>query len=336
MPVEANGSLRPWNTEEVAAFELDWRGLRDGGTPTESFEVNATRADMKLWCKWDKRYDVVNYLVGYQVVWDDGGTKKISRQIPQRYPGTPALWCTKVAKITGHAYRGNDTDGFPKYARAELDVIFEAVPYEVASDAVAAEQGERARYVDDRADSDPTTEAITFPGGAMKFHRDPLDPVPDLDPDGRLCPFNISKPYPVEKVFVDWYRVPDDIYTPGSDWWNRLKGQSEDDDVPILGAINKAEIFGRPIGTLLLAGVKPAKDFSPTGNGRYEFRLRFEFWEKLSGWNWYYYAVANSSLSSLVNGWYFAGSGGRFATAAVVKDGEATYNARDFNDLFRP
>jgi hypothetical protein len=333
MPLNGDGSLRPYNAAEISAFNLRWRGVRDGSTPTLSFEVNANRAEATCLVAWGQWQSFVVYAVGTSVVWDDAGTDRLSRLLPLRFPGRPGLVCTKVTRITGSKFLGTvDADGLPEYKDAEISLLFETPGYRVVEDDDVV-GGEYERFVE-VGPAATTVETISTYGGSLKFRRDPALPDPAALPNDIPVPFNTVNKMVMEETFgVTWWRVPEDLVAEGSAWQQRLYGTGDQDSVGLVGCTNTEEIFGKPVGTVLLTGARRIRDKSPVGDGTFEYRVEFEFKHRPSGWNWLWFA---SPLFPDVNNFYMVSSTGGFATADAVNDGASLYNARDLTAAFEP
>jgi hypothetical protein len=331
-PTNEDGSYRPFNAEEVAAFGLKWRGVRDGSTPTMSFEVNANRGEATCFVNWGTWPDAVLYFVGAAKTYDDGGTTRISRLLPYRFPGREGLVCTKVTRLTGFDFLGTvDDDDFPLYKYAEIGLLFEAVPYQIEADGDIA--SEMDRYVE-IGPSEISIETIQTYGGSYKFARDPAGDDPAALPNGIPIPTNtVNKMVATEAFEVTWHRVPATAVEEASAWFARIEGDGTQGNVPLAGAINSEEIFGRPVGTVLLAGARRVRDKSPVGDGSFEYRVVLTFKGRPSGWNWLWFA---STFFPSVNDFYMVSSSGTFNSADTVPDFDSLYNARDLTTAFAP
>jgi len=335
LPLNEDGSFRPFTPEEVAAFGAKWRGVRDGSTPTMSFEVNANRAEATCFVNWGSWPDAVLYFVGASRVYDDFGgigTTRISRLLPYRFPGREGLVCTKVTRLTGFDYLGTvDENGFPLYRYAEIGLLFEAVPYLIAADGDIT--SELQRYVE-IGPSETSVETIQTYGGNFKFARDPAADDPAALPNGIPIPTNtVNKMVATDSFEVTWHRVPEDAVSESSSWFNRLQGDGTQEGGGLIGKINSEEIFGRKVGTVLLTGARRVRDKSPTGDGSFEYRVIFTFKGRPSGWNWLYFA---SPQFPSVNNFYMISSSGTFNSADTVPDGDSLYNADDLAAAFDP
>src|SRR5262249_3743175 len=122
--------LTPYAAEEIAAFGLASRGVKDGSHPTESRELGVEIGSEHGCCSWRSREDVMRVFRGDVVVWDDGGTLKVSRLLPQRLTDRPEMAAVSVKRLTGHRFLGTvDDRGSPIYERAEIEFQFENLPF---------------------------------------------------------------------------------------------------------------------------------------------------------------------------------------------------------------
>jgi len=333
-PLNGDDSLRAYTTEEVNRMEIEWRGIRDGSTPTLSFEISGNRATATCFVNPEEFESAVLYFVGLSVVVTPGsGDPWISRLLPFRLPGREGFVCTKITKASGHKFTGKQPGvNWVGYKKVEMELLFEVPKYELFEDEELG--NEYDRYVEPQP-NDWTSETISTFGSNFKFARDPGGATPTAAPHGQPVPTNSCyKVQPKESFTMTWWRVPYDAISDDSDLWARIQGTGEQDDIPLVGAINSAAMFGRPTGTVFLKGVRRTLDVSPVGDGTKEWRVDYSFETLPSGWNWLWWASASDPDT---NGYYMVSSDGAFATAATVGDKQSFYAARDLGaDLFRP
>jgi hypothetical protein len=333
MPFNVDGSLRPYTIDEVTAFNIRWRGVRDGSTPTLSFEINSNRMETACFVTWAKWKDAVDFFVGTSSTYiGEDDEAHISRLLPFSFDTMPGLICSKVTKVSGHKFLGtHDDDGLPQYKDAEISLLFESPSYKVLSDDDI--ENELDRYIE-IGPAQGSAEVLSMHGGVLKFRRDPAGPTPGALPDGIPVPWNtVNKPIPEETFTVTWHRIPFDAAKEVSSLAARLYGDGTQENVPYLSVINTVELFGRPVGTLLLKAARRIRDKAPTPIGTLEYRVEFDLCFRPSGWNWLWFS--NASFPD-VNGFYMVTSGTAFKTADEVGDKESLYAARDLQDLFKP
>lgn len=336
-PVNSDGTLRPYTAEEINRMGIRWRGVRDGTTPSLSFEINGNRATATCFINPVEFNSAILYFLGTAKVITPADPEVdppyISRLLPFALPGREGLVCTKITKASGHRFEGKQAGiNWVDYKYVEMELLFETPKFELIEDADITNEYER--YVEPQP-NDWTSETIATFGSNLKFARDPAGATPTAVPNGLPVPTNsVFKVQPKEAFTMTWWRVPDEAANDDSDLWARIQGTGDQDDIPLIGAINSAPIFGRPTGTVFLKGVRRTRDVSPLGDGSFEWRIDYNFETLPSGWNWIWWASASEPDT---NGYYMVASDGVFATAADVTDKQSLYAARDLADLlFRP
>lgn len=312
------------------------RGVRDGSSPSASVGLDENRGEREFMCNWEYRFEVARWFVGQVSTYtDDDGYLQLSRLMPQKYPEVPWLIATKVTSIVGHKWLSwDDVNQVNVFKKAKLKLLYEQAPFELKDDDDTT--SELQRYVEYPAgDPEPSAERLNVPGAAFKYTADPEDELRFGGPlDGTVIPYpSVGKVVPQEVFTVRWHRLGplETIWDASCPLYQRLFGDTEGDEVPYFGAINKATFFGRGIGTCCLLGVKPRRRKDITGT--YSLDLDFIIGYKPSGWNWVWGYSMNSS--DTVNGWYLVTTDGTFATADEIGDFKSIHSARNLNDLFR-
>jgi hypothetical protein len=339
-PTNPDGSLRPLNPAEVAALGVQWKGVRDGSTPTLSFGINDNRAEASCFIN-PAYYDLAcYYFLGtsktYEVTEGETTRTKLSRLLPFRLPGRGGLVVTKVPSMTGFKFTGKQAGvtsagGWVNYEKVELKLLFETPKYRLRED---GEEFECDRYVE----VDPgtaTSETIATFGSNLRFRRNPALPEPAVLPDGIPIPTNsVNKVQPKDQFITTMWRVPEDMADDSSDWLAKVYGTGAQNSVGLVGCVNSVTLHGRPPGTLLLKGVRRLLDVSPLGDGTFEYRLEFT-WETLpSGWLNLWFA---SPAFPGTNGYYQVTTGSyKNPGTEVVLDGTCLYNVRDLRQAYQP
>lgn len=282
MPIGPDGDLVPYTPEEIEAWELGTRGIDEGTNPEEFYSPDGSGCTRPWFCVWDKRFEVINHLVGDVTIWDDSGTNKVSRLMPQTHPDHPTWACVEVRVVRGHKFVEDDDDAgpgnlIPTYTHAELEAKYRQVPYKLLPDSGLI-ASEIERYVTEPGypGADVTTGAqyTTMPGGIMKFKTDDGSP-----------PHNVPVPHPIGytdcegKFSVIWRRVPKNGFDPDSPLFKRVFGDPTTGSRPWIGSTNVAVLFGRDIGTCLLEGCEPKLLPDPTGVG-YSWDIKFDWFYK--------------------------------------------------------
>jgi hypothetical protein len=322
--------------DDVDAWGVEEIGVRDGSSPAESFEINGSSAERTFRVNWDLRNEFVWWMLGYAQTWDDSGTTRLSRLLPQQHPLYAGLVATKCTRIKGYKWTGNavaDVDGeyqFPvdgsqisTFAKADVTIRYDHVTYDrVEDDDIYDTLTEMDRYVV-RGDIQPGADYMTMPGAAFSYRVSG-----GADPDGFPVAINSGRIVPTERFPLTWHRVPENVWSPDSGLNDFVYGLGSYSSGPALGAVNKTTFYGRPPGTVLLEAVRPILLRDPFGIDL-EWDIEYTFAYNPRGWNYLYYFDLNGSDS----GWYFVSSLGYEAPGSVTDD-TSIYNERDLNLLF--
>ncbi len=341
--------------DDPTLFELEELGVKAFDSPNDDLSVDSSRSSRKFRCKWDQRYNAARYFVGYQAINYTGGVAYLSRVLPQSHPQLEQLRATKVVGIHGFQWVEMDFPDYGKedilcnkFTRAEFEVIYEHVPYEILSDddntdAVAdsvlanvVQNGfEGFRFVEHPyGPSQGGGEALTPPAGSLSF-------ITAANVKRGVVPGNPAIVAPQETFRIMWHRLPQAAWPfefnsaasiLEADLFGRIYiGLDTDAGVhgasgkPYFGCINDGVFYDRPAGTVLLVSITPHRRRSPTGVG-YEWDIEYEFAYKPQGW---------LKLLDWTDGkYYFVGRGATAYTAITLPDDTGLYNARDFTRLF--
>lgn len=345
-------TIDTWNVRDA--------GVRDGSSPTETFELNNNTTTKKFLVAWAKRFDFMKYMIGYGIVWNDSGTTRISRLLPRAHADSPKLIATKITRVKGlqfastnvttvtggyaadptrcfdhPAYQWSDAQG-STYKDAEIEIFFEQPRVLLVEDSVIYTGGhsETERYVE-VGDFDGGAEYLTLPGAMMMYARS----SGSANPHGVSIPFSIGKVMPKEKFALIWKRLPVGVWDPGapSDLYKFVYGDGGSIK-PAIGRVNKVLFYGKPIGTVLLEAVKPQLNLNPIGTD-FEWELRFDFQFDPYLWNNKYYFKAGGGAGG-DNGFYFVTAKGTvgsptYEAPGSVSDDASIYNEVDLNRLFK-
>lgn len=331
MPVNPDGSLRPFNAAEIAAMQIETTKVRDGSHPTETREIGQSTMRRTFFCKWEERFNFCAHLAGDEVCF--GPANLLSRMLPDptvgRHPNRPQIVCTKIESVSGHGRcLGEDANRMPMYAKARVDAFYEHVPYDLLVDgALSLPVGsEQERYVW-FGGSQAGGDSITAPGGIMRFRRDPGLPNPLEVPEGVPVPYSVNVIRPTETFHMLWTRVPFEGFEPGSALHNRIYGNVV---TSFIGMANSVTFLSRKAGTVQFMGLAAKLERSHTGSGQtwelnYEFLYTPETHLKLR------YFQAGAAF----NDWYYVGSQA-FRTPLTLPDYESIVpGTRDLNLLFQ-
>jgi hypothetical protein len=328
-------AIAPPDQSEIDAMEVVEIGARDGSSPVESFMINGTTAERTFRVNWDSRIGFVWWMLGYAETWDDGGTTRLSRLLPQEHPHYPGLVATKCTRIRGFKWDGNDVDDvggvyqFPvdgtqisHFDKADVTIQYDHVVYDRVEDGDITTEFDR--YVI-RGDVTPGADYLQVPGAAFKFYQS----AGTTEPDGYPVPFNSGRILPSERFVLTWHRVPENVWSPTSGLHDFVYGIGSYSSGPAYGAINKTTFYERPAGTVLLEAVRPILLRDPFGIAL-EWDLEYTFAYNPRGWNYLYYYDVDGTNS----GFYHVSSSGDYQAPGSVTDNRSIYNEREFANLF--
>lgn len=339
MPMNDNGSLRPFTAAEIKAMNIRTAGVRDFSHPFETREIDQSTMRRSYYVKWDSRFDFCDLCCGDEVRWRDPSsgvpTYKISRMLPDPVYGThPDFYqivATKIESIRGANGPGiDDADKQPAYPDARVDVLYSQVRYNLETDDQVAALGNnealRYTYFDE---SDGDADLITLPGSAMRFWRNPTQPNAGAVPNGVPVPYGVSITRAKETFAYNWVRVPYECFAPDSPLYRRVYGSVEG-DIAYQGCVNSQPFFNRPTGTVVFRGVKAALKLAQSARGK-RWDLQYQFVFSPTGWTWLYYPDPGGTNS----GYYMVSSTG-FSYSDTLQDGVSIVpGSRDLNLLFQ-
>lgn len=303
----SDGSLRAFTPEEVDALEIETRGVRDGSHPTHVRGVNSSTIRQAYFCDFDMFEDAVAYWLGGAVTWIDSTfTRRLSRIMPQRFPGLPNFAFTKIESATGHKFIEDDDDGVPRYEKMEVVLTAEHLPFDLAEDEDTG--SETFRYWQ-RLPSQNSADYLTMPGGVQHYLR------PDGVGAGNPRPHKIPIPYsigfttPKSIIRRKWNRVPATAYYPGSGLFKRIWGDPVTGARPWVGAVNSNVFENYERWTLLFLGAEEEYDRDQLGD-RFCWNLTYSWLYDPNGHlNKYYFETDPAVMAGNYNGWYFTGKG---------------------------
>jgi hypothetical protein len=335
MPVNEDGSLRAFTADEIAAMEIETFDVRQGAHPVESRRRDENVMTRPFFVKWSERFNFLELAIGRSKTWDDSGTTKLSRLLPDstygRHPESTSIIATKATDIRGHTCGRDNVGHFPEYPKAVVTLEYEEFPALIHSDAGLVSERERFTSL---GESSSEVEAYTMPGGAFVYVESGGGGI-----SGTPCPFNISWTRPVRRFVTWWHDLPIDLYTPNGALFERLY-VGDGDTIPFLGCVNSDTLTLTSLGTyspgqLLLEGVEDRFFRSPLSaagfNLKVDVGLKWAYtprgWLSLPFWD--PATPANSKYAIVTND-------GNYYTAATMPDQTGLYNCRPMSDLWDP
>lgn len=372
-PINADGSLRPFNAAELAAMELKTAGVKDGSNPRMTLGERQNSIRCEWFCKWSQRDNAICALLGGAKY--ICGSATLSRVMPMSVPGYPAFVAVEIESVTGTGGCGKGTDSIPTYPKARIVVRHELVYYLLEDDAFTITEYDR--YVEVMP-STVETNYLTVPGSMITYRV--AAPFAAQLPGGNTIPYSIGHPETTSKIGRKWHRVPRAAWE-NSPLQKRVKGGPPGVDAAgnptggrgYIGTVNKTPILGRPSGTLLLLGVDEeivgdatVDNTNDPGMGDYAYNLTYWWLEKTTGgglWvasgvssggpnpfggapparedfghNYLYFGgvVANPPVPSTTGlaGYYLATKNPEWVANGSIPDGTCLFDERDHNRLF--
>src|SRR6185312_398431 len=195
LPLNDDGTCRPFTPAEVVAMGIEIIGIRNGESPIHSRALNASTVQVKyrvLSAAFNSG-DFLAYMLGGAAI---TGDNRLSRLMPQTFPGLPQFAATvlndargfPVRAFGGKLFLGQDPIGpIPAYAKMDCEVTFECVPFPMLPDGLTS--SELFRYVQ-KLPASTDANYLTLPGSVLRYFRDPDEP--GFDPARR--PNNVPIP----------------------------------------------------------------------------------------------------------------------------------------------
>lgn len=345
-PTNMDGTLRYYTDDEKEDIDLKLRGTGEEHDHLgEEMGPDGAGTNRRYSCAWAERFAAALMLVGYAQEYDDSGTTKISRLLPDSYDGLLSHnWvCTKV-RLKPYAYTGaiDDVDfgqKIPQFTRCDIDATYEMVPYKLFDDDELPETGELGRYVVNPgfpgADITSSTNVIAMAGGMMNFASSDGTSRPAKIP----IPYGIGFPETITNKKVIWRRVPLAIWGPDKPLTQMVKGDGTTKGY--IGSLNLTEFLGHPPLTLKLEGVEEKLLPDATGLG-YAWDIGYVMSEKNVpfGHTGLWFGETKTGGGSVASAYYQAlnikTSTNASAATLAADDTLALFQVREFHDLFVP
>lgn len=305
----------------------------DPSSPEQAFQPDSGRAIRSILVAWADRVQArTDFLASVSVVSIDASTRYISRQVPHTFPDATNFYAQSVAKLVGIGPRGKDGADdtmLAKYKHARLDIIYSPATYDYRSDDDLVSTGDinDLEVISEGValkNGRPRAVSITArPGGRiLVLNRGLLKPVGSPDKP-------VLEGIPINEPHVDWaftwHTVP--VAALPFRAWRKC-----------IGAVNDAEFYSQPAGTLLCEppDLKPVTD--AFGNRcfdvQYRFRAIYNYDDRTDpgdpqprGHNWVLQPVKDGGSIKL-----------RYVqvTSDGTLSGDPLYRSADFTQLFEP
>lgn len=326
--IQESRSVSPWLSLNYDSYSIQYREKADNPGRDEQYIGGVVRAQRRYrLLRYHDRWAFVSALFGYPVVRTDysTGTKFLSRVLPytcgdvlRQSNNTPYLVPRSVDRMQGVGPRGyakddgtnffRDPTSTPTFARADIYVTFESVPYSILPDSMVTDQNLVYPYPDESwlfryvsRMSVQTSEWVTLPRGAYYW----VD-TPKVQVDGTN---NRLQSY--EEITLTWHEVPGLPV-------NRAR---------LVGCVNSSTFDGKPAETMQLVSINYAPHRIPYGIRCYNIEYKFRYFNPSSG-------VGHNHFLRM------PGNSGDPVWQRISSDGTAggkpVFPLVDFAPLFRP
>lgn len=350
----ADGSLRPFTTDEIKALKLYTADVKEGDHPT--FELDSKGCSLRrMWfCDWTMRDKAIAYLLGAVTYYGTSPNYTLSRIMPQVFPdaGYEQYIALAMESVRGARSAGKDDAKYvPAYTSAKLNVRHEQVFWGLGADGAVPEYN---RYVE-KLPSTVETSYLTIPGSCMYYRLESAAYV--QAPQATLIPYNVGRPEVMTRISYKWHRIPYEMWYPGSPLYLRVQGDPSKITsnaggrivgYPYIGTVSRLAFGGYPAGFMLFEGVEeelvpdPVRGF-PCWNLTYKFLVKnvVSNGPRLiglggvtlnGGHNYLYYGGIQSDASKA--GYYFATKNSTWLANGSIPDGVCLYNERSHENLF--
>lgn len=238
------------------------------GPYKEGWGTDNSRIDIQYVVPWADRWAARDALLGTAEV-IGGLVPFISRTMPHVYPGT-GLIARAVPSIEGEVpLQDLDLGGPPLFANAILNVLYESVSYEVASDAAivgpasypVADESLLLRWVTKRKSQ--ATQYFSTRRGAWEF-----------TDNGKKFHSDVPIQLPKHELNILWHQVPLAAYS-----------ESKYDDA--IGKTNLTAFAGCGAGTLVFVNAAPEYTRLPTGSQERSVNLTLKMHHFPNGANFF-------------------------------------------------
>lgn len=247
-----NNIVAPPAGQQGLNFPVDWVEKIDDVSPNnDQFAVDQSRAELVAILDWDKQYDAILGILGYQ--YTDPASLQLRRICPLRHPRFLWMHATRIYGMKGQRYDGrvdNVVLGAPfgdparlgsyaTYRKIIFTVSFEALPYEVLRDDETGGE-EYNRFLEPMPE--PGEDVIEQQAGELIFAEGGGGTEPTAG--GTRFPRTIGIIQAKNMIRLRWHKVPEDFISPNG-------GITYPQFDAVLGKVNDATFLQCPAGTLL-------------------------------------------------------------------------------------
>ncbi|MBA4191320.1 MAG: hypothetical protein C0467_25335 [Planctomycetaceae bacterium] len=327
-----DGSFRPFTTEEVEEIEIETLGIEDGSHPRHSREVNQNTVACEYLINANYFERFCAFMLGGAKTYDDSGTTRLSRLMPQRWPSKPKFGAVKIPQTTNHVFESDDVASadfpIPTHQGMKVPVLFQQMPFEMYDDLEPTGSINETRRYLQTMPSQSQVDYLTLPGGIMRFTQE----TGTVIPYNKTIPHNVGKPLVQAVVSKKWHRIPYNAWGEGSPLYTRVHGSSDGETLPFLGTFNNAIFMGYEPGVLLLIGVDEEVILDQAGD-EIAYNLTYKWLRKTPGHNHFYFYPTDGTGDNA--GWYYVSSDGTWSDYTSVPDNSSLFSGRNHYELFR-
>lgn len=328
-----DGSIRDFTDAEIAEMEIETYDIEHGGFPTHTRGPDGATLKATYFCKYDMFERFHCYMIGAAKDYTDSGTQRISRMLPQTWPGKPQIAAIKLDSATGHNFVADTDDDdlkVPTYTHMKCVFTFQQLPYALREDAeVMASGAEKNRYVQVMP-SKGETSYLGLPGGIMEYNVNggaagpPPTPVPHTKP----IPYPLGFPVPTLTISRKWHRVPLACWGEGTPLFARVYGDQANGKKPFVGTVNVDTLFGYPAGYLLYLGVEEEIEYDSLGDAT-AWTLTHTWKAATLAPHLFLYFFSSLAADAAANAWYLATKrGASWSTIETIPDETGLFNGR--------
>jgi hypothetical protein len=337
--VNSDGSIRDFTPAEIAAIGIETYDIDHGGFPTHTRGPDGGTLKATYFINYNMFERFVCYMLGACKSFTDGsGNFRISRMLPQTWPGKPQIAAVKIDSATGHQFDTDNSDELlvPTYNFMKVVITFQQLPYSLKSDADTV-QDESQRYFQVMP-STSDVQMLSLPGGVMRYATSGGGTLIDE----KQIPYGVGFPIPTITISRKMHRIPIDCWGPGSILYTRVFGNVPAGVKPWAGSYNVDVLFpttgpggdgGYPQGYALFFAIEEELEFDPPSDDLV-WSLTLKWQIKTIAPHPYLYFYSTAAAESALNGWYLAIKvGASWSDLATLPDETGLFNGRQHAKL---